>query len=62
MSVERISVDEALSRGYEWIRIGWNHGQNQPILAQIRMIRPCIWGGLSVDALEAAKAIVEGRR
>ncbi len=52
----RITVDEALKRGYVWIRMGWNHRLNQPIHAGIRIMRPFLWNGISVAELDEAQA------
>jgi hypothetical protein len=52
----RISADEAMARGYRFIRVGYDHAENKRIIGEIRLM-----------ALNAcfrhymAKAVEEGR-
>lgn len=56
--VERISADEALRRGYRWARIGWNHKENIPLIAPIRMLKPFYVNGFLVADLEKVNLLV----
>lgn len=57
---DKISTDEAISRGYEYVQCGWNHRLNQPIIAQIRQMKSFLIFGISVPELERVRLLVEG--
>jgi hypothetical protein len=59
VSDERISADEALERGYRWIRCGWNHKLNCAIYAPIALMRPFCTKPILAADLELAKWAME---
>ena len=52
MKDEKITADEALRRGYEWIQCGYNHALNKPIIGSIRQLKPFLGKQISVSALD----------
>lgn len=57
----RITIDEALARGYTHTRIGWNHREGKPVLAPIRRVRSLnIAGNYDLGKLDAVRALMAG--
>jgi hypothetical protein len=58
---ERITFDEAIKRGFRWIRMGWDHGRNVPLIGSLRMSRPFMNCGvdLLVSELQTAQDLME---
>lgn len=57
---EYLTADQALDRGYRWIRCGWNHGQNVPIYGSLRMLRSFCVVPILVSTLDEASLFMEG--